>query len=272
MQFYALDGDFPILATHAQRHEEYRCPECKGAVRLRKGAHRQPHFYHPTVPALCLQHKKSLTHLRIQWIIQALFPSGEARMERPFPEIGRIADVAWERGKIVFEIQYSPISLQEARSRCADYRSIGYTPIWILHEKQFNKRKICAAEQLLRKTGAYYTNIDEKGHGEIFDQFDICLRGRRLFSGPRLKVNVKEPIRFSPHLIKGKEAPKALLSREGPLYFSGDLLDHFAKGDASSMLEMERRILRAPSKPTLLSEIRRFYQIFFGAALEKSCR
>lgn len=271
MQFYALEGDLPILAAHALRHKEYRCPECKGTVLVRKGAQREPHFYHPTVPAHCLQHKKSLTHLRIQWIIHQLFPSGEAKMERPFPEIGRIADVVWERGKIVFEVQYSAITLQEARSRCHDYLSAGFTPIWILHEKQFNKRKLSASEELLRKTGAYYTNIDEKGHGEIYDQFDICLRGRKLFSGPLLKIDLKKPYLAAPRGKSEKTLPQAILNRQGPLYFAGDLLDHFLKEPSSSMLDMEKRFLKESQKPTPLSYLKRFYQIFFRLLLEKAC-
>jgi hypothetical protein len=272
MQFYALEGDLPILAAYALRHKEYLCPECKGVVLVRKGAQREPHFYHPTVPSHCLQHKKSLTHLRIQWLLHDLFPAGQAKMERPFPEIGRIADVAWESGKIVFEVQYSAISLQEAHSRCQDYLSVGFTPIWVLHENQFNKRKLSASEELLRKTGAYYTNINEKGHGEIYDQFDVYIRGKKIFSGPPLKIDLRKPSPLPAKLFIGKEAPQAILRRSGPLYFAGDLLDHFLKTPATSMQEIEKRFLKAPKRPSIWSSLLHFYQIFFRLLLEKACR
>ncbi len=271
MQFYALDGEIPVLAAQALRHKDYLCPECQAFVRLRKGSERQPHFYHPTVPAHCQQHKKSLTHLRIQWIIQSLLPSGEGKMERAFPEIGRIADVAWESAKIVFEIQFSPISLREANARCQDYRSLGFTPIWILHEKQFNKRKIRASEDLLRQIGGYYTNIDEKGHGEIYDQFDICRRGRRFFKGPPLKVDITRPMRM---LAQLDNSPQLLVKRteSWPLYFSGDLFDSFLQRPSSSMHEMENNFLKPRFSRTFWQAVKQFYQIFFRMALERVCR
>jgi competence protein CoiA len=132
-------------------------------------------------------------------------------MERPFPGISRIADVVWEKEKIVFEIQYSPISLEEASSRCSDYKTAGFTPIWILHVKRFNRRKINASENFLRKTGAYYTNFNEKGHGEIFDQFEICKNGRRLFRGPTLTLDISQPKALV--LPEGVDLPLALKDR-----------------------------------------------------------
>lgn len=277
MQFYALDEDLPILAAHAARHKDYRCPECGSTIRLRKGQERRPHFYHPTTPLHCHQHNKSLIHLQTQWTIHALLPLKEAQMERIFPEINRVADVAWEGAKIIFEIQYSPISMQEAQARCRDYQKIGYTPIWILHDKRFNRHKISAAESFLREIGCYYTNIDEKGHGEIYDQFDILIGNRRIYRGPPLSINLLKPSKFEELLLPVIESailPKLLTlrRRSWPLYFSLDLWDRFQQTPSSSMLELERKFCKTPERLSCFKIFGLCYKIVFRILLEIVCR
>ncbi len=272
MQFYALENAFPVLASQAKKQIDYQCPECAGIVRLRKGTLRQAHFYHLKSASSCHQQGKSATHLHIQLVLQRLLPPGEARMEQPFSEISRIADVAWEKEKIVFEIQCSPLSLHEAQARCSDYQKIGYTPVWILHERRFNKRKLSAAESLLRKIGCYYTNMDEKGHGEFYDQFDICRKEKRLFRGPNLQIDLRKPARFSEEM---EDPPEAILTRLNhlSLYFSGDLLARFALEKSPSMSALEKKFITSPAQPfSFFEKVKQFYKIFFRLALEKVCR
>lgn len=270
MQFYALEENLPVIASHAHKQRDYRCPECRSVVRVRSGPERQPHFYHLAASSVCRSHQKSAAHLQTQLAILQQLPEGEGRMERPFAEIARIADVAWEKEKIVFEIQCSPISLEEARNRCRDYKKLGYTPVWILHTRRFNRRKISASENFLRKTGAYYTNFDEKGHGEITDQFEICRLQRRLFRGPPLRIDLSKPGVIP---LLSQEFPLALqLRRHWSLSFYGDLLDRFLKQKTPFMSEMERRFFTSPSRASLLHKIKRLYLAFFRIALEKACR
>jgi competence protein CoiA len=169
MQLYALEESHPIFAKDAEKGKSYTCPECTSFVRVRGGPSRQTHFYHLKAPPHCRQHQKSLEHLHMQLrLLEALKGDG-AQMEAPFPKIGRIADVAWASKKIVFEVQCSPISLEEVRGRIADYQRQGYSVIWILHDKQFNKPSLSAAEHHLRKTPCYYTNCDKTGKGLVYD-------------------------------------------------------------------------------------------------------
>lgn len=269
MQFYALEENFPVIASHALKQKDYHCPECGGTLRVRSGPERQPHFYHLWASSSCHQHRKSAAHLQTQLSIVQSLPAGEGRMERAFPEIARIADVAWEKEKIVFEIQCSPISLKEAQERCYDYKKLGYTPIWILHIRRFNRRKISASENFLRKTGAYYTNFDEKGHGEITDQFEINKMHRRLFRGPPVRVDLSKPMPL-PEI--GEDFPLAIkIRKHWPLSFYGDLFDRFLKQKNRSMSEMERRFFTPASKLTPLQKIRQLYLAFFRIALEKVC-
>ena len=271
MQFYALKGNIPLLAAHAEKQRDYLCPECRGVVRLRKGTLRQPHFYHFRSSSRCRQNGKSAAHLQLQWAIFSLFPSGQSHMERPFPEISRIADVTWETEKIVFEVQCSPLSLREAEQRCLDYKSVGFTPIWILHDRQFNGRKISASEELLRKVGAYYTNFDEKGYGEIYDQFDICKSGRRIFQGPSLQVDLKNRLFFSGAL--DTNLPKTLTDRlkSWPFYFAGDLFARFTAKRNPLLLEMEKKFLQK-KETSWLTKVKQFYLTFFRPLLEKACK
>jgi hypothetical protein len=128
VQYYALEKEMRVLANDAKKGVLYSCPECRSNIRVRSGPHRQPHFYHLRKERNCRQHQKSLTHLQIQNRFSSLIGKDEIVLEKAFPEINRIADVAWENKKIIFEVQCSSISLAEARQRCEDYESLGLIP------------------------------------------------------------------------------------------------------------------------------------------------
>ena len=180
MQLYALEEERPILAHEAKKQKNYRCPECLNPLRLREGPRRQAHFYHLKTQTLCRQHHKSLAHLRLQLLLSRRLAG--SRIERPYPQIGRIADVSWESEKIIFEIQCSPISLNEAKERCRDYKRLGLNVVWILHDRQFNKKTVSEAEAFLRTQPCYFVSDREI----FYDQFDIVQGVRRLFKGPPL--------------------------------------------------------------------------------------
>lgn len=170
MQIFALDEKILVSAYAAYKGKNYLCPECGSIVRLRSGPQRLSHFYH-LASSSCRQSQKGLIHLRLQRYLHYLFEE-EAEMEKPFPSIRRIADIACLNSKKVYEVQYSPISLEEAKARCWDYESLGLTVIWILHEDHFQGRKSTPAEQFLQTKICYYTNMDQEGHGMIYDQIE----------------------------------------------------------------------------------------------------
>lgn len=256
MQLIALETGSPIYAARAVRGKNYLCPECKAVVRVRSGPSRQIHFYHLSRPHKCSQHEKSLEHVQLQLKLNALLP--HSQLECPFPTIGRIADVAWHVQKCVFEIQCSPMPLEEAKARVADYRKAGYRLIWILHDKRFNRKNVSAAEHFLRTTPCYF------GNGRvIYDQFEIIKWGKRMFKGPPLSVSIGAPLAV-PSLEMA--LPDAFLTRieSWKCYMPGDLFHHFLQNPsgAQKMFHFETR------KKTHFSLVR-FYHSLLSRLLMK---
>lgn len=252
MQLSALDGASIISAPRAEKGKNYLCPECRAPLRIRSGPHRQIHFYHPVKPKNCRQHQKSEEHLQLQLKLLDLIGGAEEKkqIECPFPEIGRIADVAWHTRKIIFEIQCSPISLEEVKQRNRDYQGVGYEVIWILHEKKFNKHFLSAAESYLRLTLCYFTNIDQKGNGIVYDQFEVFKAGRRLFKGPPLNISPTQLSRLPSISSPDLALPEALLVRlsQWKYYAQGDLLHRLLQEGnlsqtANKLLTIERKLL-----------------------------
>jgi competence protein CoiA len=224
MQLYALDKSTLVLASHAVRDRSYLCPECHGFVRIRGGGRRQIHFYHARRPASCRQHGKSLAHLQIQLHLKSLIPS--LTLEKRFES--RIADACWKEEKIVFEVQCSPITLQEAKTRCNDYLKLGLTPVWILHDRRYNRFRLTPAEEYLRsQTTTFYTD-----GRSIYDQFDVCQNLRRVFRGPKILVNPALP---------QKKALESLFSRNWPLSFHGDLFHRINPQQLEHLKKIQKR-------------------------------
>lgn len=213
MQYFALEKESPLLASVAVKGILYTCPECRCPLRVRSGPHRQPHFYHIKKPLHCRQHEKSLTHLQVQKVICASLPKDEGTLEYPFSAIGRIADIAWIPKKVIFEVQCSPISLEEVKNRCRDYESLGITPVWILHDNRYNQKRLTEAEQYLRTRLCFFTNINEQGKGEIYDQEEYCQNFKRIFKGPKIPVTIQEPKRMTKTLNEKPFKKKFSLSR-----------------------------------------------------------
>jgi competence protein CoiA len=268
MQLYALDENRPCFAREAVRGKNYRCPECSAPLKVRGGLHRQLHFFHQSGSSHCRQNQKSLNHLQLQLFLCSKLSGSQ--MERSFPEIGRIADVAWEERKIIFEIQCSPISLKEAEERCADYGRLGYSVVWLLHDARFNRAKMSAAEVFLRGGVSYFTNFDKQGKGEIYDQFDLCRAARRRIKGPPLSIDLSRPLK--------KEFTNPLPFRPTwPLFFEGDLLDRLHKTKTPHLLlqqwkELEKRLLPTDEKISLWQRFLNGYRILLYFLLESLCK
>jgi len=261
MQLYALDGSRkPILAEEAIREKAYLCPECLRPVRVRGGPHRQIHFYHIKKQSLCREQGKSLEHLQLQLFLKKLFPA--IVLERPFPEIGRIADAHLEEEQIIFEIQCSAMSLEEARGRCNDYTRRGMTLVWILHDKRFNQKNLSPSELFLRTQGAcYFSNMNKKGEGLIYDQYDKVRGLRRLVKGIPLAVSLHKKIPIKTAL------PPALTSRKNwQIHFQGDLIDRLQSASPNEMRGIE--LLEKPH--ILKNKLSSWHSFLFNYLLEKA--
>ncbi len=289
MQLFAFNKkNHLISATQAERKVNYFCRECGHLVRLRGGIHTQLHFYHLSSTSSCRLSQKSIIHIQIQNYLQSLLPLEEAVLERQFTEIGRIADLVWEPQKLVFEIQCSPISKEEVESRNNDYKSLGYKVIWIFHENRFNRWKASAAEIFLRNSPHYYTNIDRRGKGCIYDQIDVINGGIRRTFRRLMDVKLNHPReRKLAKITDFPLIPEILLNRlaSWPLYFSDDLIDLWLRKDTLDgefllqVYQYEKSIYKNAMHPFLAYLkmgfqwiVLRPYKLFFQMILEKSCK
>lgn len=226
MNLYALDNHEKVLyAGHADKHINYICLECAQIVRLRSGFHRQPHFYHLQPNHKCRLNGKSMQHLMLQHHLESILPQGEAQLEYRFPVIKRIADVAWIKEKIVFEIQCSPISSAEVLQRNADYSSQGFQVVWLLHQSRYNQPRVTAAEDVLQHCPHFFSNMNSEGKGEIYDQLSFIVQGIRKQRMPKVLIDVSHPHRVIqitdrhlPHIIKQR-------LKSWPLSFQGDYIN-----------------------------------------------
>ena len=288
MQLFALDeSGLPVAAAHAFKQRDYFCMECGGPVRLRSGIHRRKHFFHVNAVSSCRLNGKSLVHVQAQCAIQNQLPQGECQLEVPFPAIGRIADVVWEPKKLIFEIQCSPITREEVLHRNRDYRSQGYTVVWILHDSQFNGKRASSAELALREGFPYhYTNIDRDGNGLIYDQFDLIIRGMRCCAFDPMPIRITHPFPvMDDFLLPNREIPLAVKKRVDTwtVSFEGDLIHALSRESAGDLLkkaaEEEKRICGTERftvfvrfKKIIEALIVHPYRLIFQMLLEKASR
>lgn len=220
MQIYAYDAQGTLTGTmEADRRALYSCPECAAPLRLRRGPLRKSHFYH-VKQTPCRQSGKSLTHLNIQYALQKQLLPETIYLEHRFPEIGRIADLFWPAQKLIFEVQVSPISAAEVKARNRDYHQIGFQVVWILHDRQFNRTQLTAAEAHLRFSPHYFTDMNGFGKGIFYDQYAKIHLRRRVVRG------FHHPVSFlQPTPVDLKQLPRHFPEerRRWKISFKGDL-------------------------------------------------
>ena len=286
MQLHALDlNEKLISAGRAVRQTNYICLECSQVLRLRRGPHRQPHFYHIDPNPFCRQHQKGPVHLQLQTYFLNQLAKGDCLLEHPFPSIGRIADVAWLSKKIVFEIQCSAISAEEVLARNADYRKMGWSVVWILHDERYNQIRLSAAEIVLCNSTHYFTNMDSAGSGIIYDQFGLVDEGLRKERLSPLPIDIKAEA----GIIRGENPAYNLnllnqRANNWSFSFSGDLM-HLSRECPDSFYlrqakEKESKFYANPRSGGIFHIAKKFwkkgistpYQIFFRFILEKICR
>jgi Competence protein CoiA-like family len=134
----ALSNDVRVYATAAEKGPEYVCPGCRAALVLRKGRVRIHHFAHYP-PVICSWGiGETLSHLEAKLALkEALQPRcHRAELEWPVASLSgdRRADVfVWEMagGQIAFELQHTPISIDEIERRTRAYMSSGLAVAWL---------------------------------------------------------------------------------------------------------------------------------------------
>lgn len=248
MALFAVDDDDVINAIDADPKKTYWCLDCFGPVKKRSGRN-IAHFYHLKSAPRCRLYSKTEDHLLAQLELKRQFPEGALQIERPFSTISRIADLAWEEQKIIFEIQCSPLTEAEGEKRILDYKSIGYDLIWLLDDKRYNKRLLRPAEALLRTKCTYYLSIRQGAH--CYDQFEVLSDNRRVMRGHKIRVDLTRP-KFTPTKILTEGLPQQILALSTPRYFPKDRLFRALHGHPMAMhtwLQLEQRFSRPPTAP-----------------------
>lgn len=277
MQLRAYNEKQQIIFAHqAQKHIDYFCLECKGALRLRSGLHRQKHFYHLAPTKNCRQNGKSMEHLQNQCFIKSRLGEG-CLLEHPFPQLGRIADCVWPEKKIVFEVQCSPITQEEVSQRNKDYASQGYQVVWILHDERFSQRRLCAAELWLVDHPHYFTNINALGKGFVYDQVDVIEKATRHSLLKRTPVSIEKP---TAHDLSSLPAPLRKRHSAWQIAFENDwfqrsqepeyreLLDGFFQEAPTSFLAHLKQALSWLWHTC----VKYPYHVVFDFLLERACR
>ncbi len=257
MQFFAQDGNKKeVLAPQATKGDNYTCQECGGTLRVRQGPKRTSHFFHLAHATHRCHRQTSIEHHQTQEHVQKIFPG--SFKEHPFLSIGRIADIFIPNLFLVIEIQCSPISTEEVSERTKDYHSQGMKVLWLLHTKNFNRFRASPAELFLQRFPHYYTDIDRKGHGKIFDQFSLIREGNRIFRSPPYRLNLAMML------------PHSTLSfrKYWDFHFQGDLIDC-----PDEVEKLNKRVAPLLSKKRRwIKWIAKVYRTLFYLFLEKITR
>lgn len=166
----------------------------------------------------------SIEHHQVQRVLHNILPQNT--LEHAFPTIKRIADLYCPALRLVFEIQCSLLSVEEAEQRIADYSSLGIYVVWILHEKCFGQNKLTALEKFLLNKNLYYTDITPSGIGSFFDIW--VYRKRHSYYKTNAKFLVHFPKGFLfPHITAQHIGSGKFYQRS--IYFHGDCVDLFIK-------------------------------------------
>ena len=189
---FSKDGRY-IEAIKAEQSIDHYCPECHGVVRVRRGEERSPHFFHRAISTSCHIRQKEGIHRAVQmWLLHSLGDEN-CTCECYFPDICRVADLAFHPQKIVFEVQVSPISSEEAMRRTLDYWAIGWHVIWLLHAVRYGKAHASAFEKILACVPHYFTDIGYKT-GSIWDELSSVRSTRRFwYTIPPLRKKIDTP-------------------------------------------------------------------------------
>lgn len=258
MQIYAYDKKGEEVAAHsAKRGTPYYCPDCHQTLSFRSSPLIRPHFFHLKDQRPCFHTQKTLTHLEIQAQLLALLPPGEAKMEHRFKGISRIADVFWEKERLVFEAQVSFITAEEVEARSKAYRSVGCEIVWILHHHRYAKERVTAAERYLQDHTHYFSNHTPAGSGLFYDQYSYHLYGKRLANLFRRPVNLAHPVR---HSLSLHLPPTPQKQRQNwKLSFAGDILNslNFREWDLKRARQIESLLMPEKKAFTMLKRVQK---------------
>ncbi|MGT2911267.1 competence protein CoiA [Streptococcus cameli] len=154
-----------LLERTASRKQNYRCPSCQGAVRLKQGQILRPHFAHVHLGD-CHYHfeNESQQHLDLKAkLFQWARRHHAVQVEAYLPAIQQVADLLVNQ-TLALEVQCSPLSIERLIERTLAYRGQQVSVLWLLGKKLWLQNRLTALQrQFLRfsqNMGFYLWELD----------------------------------------------------------------------------------------------------------------
>lgn len=188
-----------IYIDDAVPGRDYYCLECTLPVRMRTSVLGLNHFFHIACSESCRQSARSKLHIDTQKFILNSFPKEAISEEVRFPEIGRVADIAYFPHKCIFEVQCSWIDRDEAVERTRAYQSIGWSVIWILSLKRFGGRYATGFEEWLQGNPHYFFEA-VRDQIIVYDMHTQIHAGKRRFLDPG-RIPISTPLKLHTHKV-----------------------------------------------------------------------
>jgi competence protein CoiA len=143
----------------------YFCPACHGEVRLKNGQIKRVHFAHKSLQDCnSWSENESKQHLGLKAELYNWFKSTEkVEIERFLPELNQTPDLLVNE-KIAIEIQCSHLSLKRLRERTENYRTHGYTVLWLMGYDLWLRKNLTELQKNLmyfsENRGFYFWELD----------------------------------------------------------------------------------------------------------------
>lgn len=137
-----------VLEGRIEKGQEFFCPSCQSALRLKEGRVKQTHFAHISLQDCHFQwENESTQHLSLKAAIYAWARQHHAvQVEAYIPEIEQVADILLEK-KLALEVQCSSLSISRLKERTLDYRQTGLQVLWLLGRNLWLKDHLNALQK-----------------------------------------------------------------------------------------------------------------------------
>lgn len=134
----ALDenGRLVSLLDGIPANQNFVCPACRSAVRLKNGKVMRPHFAHVSLDKCDFySENESSEHLQLKAALyHAVSRTEQVVVEKVLPDLHQVADL-FVNDNLALEVQCSRLSEQRLFQRTKAYQSHGIQVLWLLGEK-----------------------------------------------------------------------------------------------------------------------------------------
>lgn len=131
----ALDenGRLVSLLDGIPANQNFVCPACRSAVRLKNGKVMRPHFAHVSLDKCDFySENESSEHLQLKAALyHAVSRTEQVVVEKVLPDLHQVADL-FVNDNLALEVQCSRLSEQRLFQRTKAYQSHGIQVLWLL--------------------------------------------------------------------------------------------------------------------------------------------